>query len=1101
MTTHPSCQGARVLASACLLLVATLASATAGTLVPTAVGDAPVYTAIAGRANVALASLGGVAFSSSDLTPDYAANRVSDGVINHTGNSWIPLTAASTEYVAVRFAKPITLESVVWHGQDGYGWRSDGTYSLEYTTDPAPSGSSAWTQIGVYTYPCGESIMPRTLFAFAAVANVTAVRLVVGSCEGTQTAVQEFEAYAPMVVVATGDAAVATALAGAPNLALASAGGLPFSSSDLTPDYAANRVNDGVIDGSGNSWIPLTTANTEYVGVEFASPLTLGAVVWQGQNGYANRSDGTYSLEYTTDPAPSSSSAWTQIGIYVYPCNDTIMPRTLFVFPAVADVTAMRLVVASCADASPTAVQEFEAYEGVAGFMTPQAVGDAPVATAIAGRHNEALAACGAVAFSSSDLLPTWIASRVNDGSSAGDAWIADGADGAPYVAVKFASPIALSAVVWVGVYDNRAAGIYHLQYTTDADPSGASTWTEIGWYTYPNCGTILPRTLFSFAPVDNVTAMRLVTTRTCSGDQLAVHEFEAYGSSPSLLMPNAVGDAPVATAIGGRVNVAQASQGGVAFASSELTDALPHTYVAGHVNDGVTDNSGFSWIPATTAANEYVAVTFSAAKTLASVVWQGQLFYNGRSSGTYVLEYTTDPAPSASSCWRTIGQYTYVEPGCSTPMPRTLFSFSPLVDVTAVRLVRPSVDCSLQAAVQELEAYEPFSVPPEITSPPEDASAMEGSDVSFSVTANYTERYQWRVNEVDVPGATTSTFTMVDVGMGDSGSRITVVCYNGFDMVTSAPVALTVGAAPVYGSYFETVSWDLPIHYYPLDETAAGIAIDYGTSAGPGGTDLGGITPDQAALSPYLGRCRHFDGTAGTFVDLGLFHPGNAVSVEAWVRLDSDATRDGWSAIVARWDGSYELDFNSHGSDLGNFVVRNDADAVGIPAAPAPSAREQWHHLVGVFTNGVATVYVDGVQGAVVNMGGVLRDAGPLPDRVLIGATRDGTIPGGAWNFKGFIDEVAIYDYALSAGQVRAHYRAPLNVSPKRMLPPTPTANGWLLRFEGLPGYTYRLQRTTVLGGSWDTVATLLAPENGIVEWEDTNPPPSQAFYRTVCP
>ena len=52
-----------------------------------------------------------------------------------------------------------------------------------------------------------------------------------------------------------------------------------------------------------------------------------------------------------------------------------------------------------------------------------------------------------------------------------------------------------------------------------------------------------------------------------------------------------------------------------------------------------------------------------------------------------------------------------------------------------------------------------------------------------------------------------------------------------------------------------------------------------------------------------------------------------------------------------------------------------------------------------------------------------MLRDGGPSPDRVLIGATRSGTTA--SFNFQGFIDEVAIYDTALSAAQVRGHYRA----------------------------------------------------------------------------
>ena len=61
-----------------------------------------------------------------------------------------------------------------------------------------------------------------------------------------------------------------------------------------------------------------------------------------------------------------------------------------------------------------------------------------------------------------------------------------------------------------------------------------------------------------------------------------------------------------------------------------------------------------------------------------------------------------------------------------------------------------------------------------------------------------------------------------------------------------------------------------------------------------------------------------------------------------------------------------------------------------------------------------------------------------------------------------------------------------------------TPTANGYLLRFAGIPGYNYRIQRATNVNGPWDTQATLTAPLHGIIEYEDTNPPQPTAFYRT---
>ena len=52
-----------------------------------------------------------------------------------------------------------------------------------------------------------------------------------------------------------------------------------------------------------------------------------------------------------------------------------------------------------------------------------------------------------------------------------------------------------------------------------------------------------------------------------------------------------------------------------------------------------------------------------------------------------------------------------------------------------------------------------------------------------------------------------------------------------------------------------------------------------------------------------------------------------------------------------------------------------------------------------------------------------MLQNLGPTPDRVLVGASRDGI--NNSFNWKGYIDEVAIYDTALSPVQIRAHYRA----------------------------------------------------------------------------
>jgi hypothetical protein len=61
-------------------------------------------------------------------------------------------------------------------------------------------------------------------------------------------------------------------------------------------------------------------------------------------------------------------------------------------------------------------------------------------------------------------------------------------------------------------------------------------------------------------------------------------------------------------------------------------------------------------------------------------------------------------------------------------------------------------------------------------------------------------------------------------------------------------------------------------------------------------------------------------------------------------------------------------------------------------------------------------------------------------------------------------------------------------------------------VKFRGIPGYTYRVERTTSLSGAstvWTSLgaATELPASSGSFEFEDTNPPGGQAYYRTVWP
>jgi len=175
------------------------------------------------------------------------------------------------------------------------------------------------------------------------------------------------------------------------------------------------------------------------------------------------------------------------------------------------------------------------------------------------------------------------------------------------------------------------------------------------------------------------------------------------------------------------------------------------------------------------------------------------------------------------------------------------------------------------------------------------------------------------------------------------------------------------------------------------------------------------------------------------------------------------------------------------------NLVVRNQANDFGLVGSPFALTRGQWYYLVGIYHSGLLSLYVDAVPVASASLAGTLRNGGPVPDRVLIGATRDGSNSSFQW--RGLIDEVAIYNYPLSQSQIEAHYLAAapppmlLSLSPSGLLTwpnydpafrlqstPTLTPPRWI----GAPG------SPTSVGSLFQLVLPLTEP---------------QQFYRLIKP
>lgn len=254
--------------------------------------------------------------------------------------------------------------------------------------------------------------------------------------------------------------------------------------------------------------------------------------------------------------------------------------------------------------------------------------------------------------------------------------------------------------------------------------------------------------------------------------------------------------------------------------------------------------------------------------------------------------------------------------------------------------------------------------------------------------------------------------------------------------------VALThrvrVGFRQPAGTYTATVTYALtPANYAAEVRTTPGLVglwrLDEqaGTAAAEGvgtahGTYVGGVGLDQ--LGPVGGStAARFDGV-DDHVDAGDVHDlaGNApFSVEAWFNRGSlgesttyrrvvakhrrASPREGWTLMV------YPDEVSGAAQTVGFERWSGDAN-VGDVRSTTATAAGRWYHVVVTYDGATLRLHLNGA----------LEDteaAGGLPDTTV--PLRIGSSSSNTGRFDGEIDEVAIYDRALTAEEVRRHWDA----------------------------------------------------------------------------
>jgi hypothetical protein len=189
------------------------------------------------------------------------------------------------------------------------------------------------------------------------------------------------------------------------------------------------------------------------------------------------------------------------------------------------------------------------------------------------------------------------------------------------------------------------------------------------------------------------------------------------------------------------------------------------------------------------------------------------------------------------------------------------------------------------------------------------------------------------------------------------------------------------------------------------------------------------------------VGGALSFDGV-DDYVDCGndpLFDITGPITLMAWVKTSSGSSV--WQGIVTKGEVLWKI--QKHVGGNGDF------ECWGLIGAPRPGPYlstvgvnmndGQWHHIAGTYDGAAMRIYWDGTLNSSLSVSGTINTGS---DRVYIG----GVYGKPKYGFSGVIDEVTIYNRALSAEEIRQLYKygSPDKVKQPLRKPAEPLA--WLV-------------------------------------------------------
>ncbi len=278
-----------------------------------------------------------------------------------------------------------------------------------------------------------------------------------------------------------------------------------------------------------------------------------------------------------------------------------------------------------------------------------------------------------------------------------------------------------------------------------------------------------------------------------------------------------------------------------------------------------------------------------------------------------------------------------------------------------------------------------------------------------------------WRTHNYSTSGSTPTSIIcdLTDPAIGGSGSTGTRTVYAQFKDRSGKwgeTESDTISFDPVEGgpsAYSDAVLSDDPVGYWRLGEPS-GTTVNDSAGDNPG-TYEGGAQLGADSLVPAdpVNAAVQLDGSNDrvSVENAPELTPTGQVSVEAWIKPDQ-VPSSGFRGIVVKPE-TFALQFNNGRLE---FTVVQNGVRRRAQAPPGTVVAGQTYHVVGSYDGAHVRIYLNGAPAGSLDLtGGIGPDAG-------------GELSIGSWDDRqefvdGTVDEVALYDEALSPARIDDHY------------------------------------------------------------------------------